>query len=806
MNAAEIRLALEKLNVLGRVLYVAAHPDDENTGLISFFSNGALFDTAYLSLTRGDGGQNLIGAELGEALGLIRTQELIEARKIDGGEQFFSRAVDFGYSKSSAETLRIWDREKILADTVWVVRKFRPDIIITRFPVEDDRTHGHHTASAQLAVEAFHAAADPNRFKEQLQFVSTWQPTRILWNASTFFFRMRNQPFDATGLIKLEAGGYQPLLGKSFPEIAAASRTMHKSQGFGAGIDRGERTEYFKFLDGKPVEGENVLSGIDATWNRVPKSAEIAKQISAILERYDVKQPSASVPALLKLRQSLGKIPDEFWRDDKLQELDRIIAASLGLHIAAITEKPVAQPGSSVGLQLEVMNRSTIPVQLKSFRTLNEQQPGEAAPLPPNELVTRKATVQLPADHPLSQPYWLREKSTTGTFAVADQQLIGQPENDPAFPVEVTVTIDGQDLLYSAAPRFRRVDRVAGEVSQSLVVAPPVFVQLPRQAFVFPNPQPKRVDLRVISAVDNFSGEVALEAPAGWKIEPASARVELKGADSETVLTFQIAPPAEAGDATLRAFITAGERQPAFSRQRIEYPHIEPQTLIPPAEAKLVRADVQSTARRIGYIVGAGDTIPDNLTDIGLNVQLLADHEINAANLKQFDAVVLGIRAYNVHASRIGTWYPQLLSYARNGGVVIVQYNTTPGPKPEHFPAPLRLSRERVTDETAEVRMPAADHPLLNRPNKITAADFAGWVQERGLYFADEWAPEWTPILSSNDPGEKPQDGGLLVAQVESGWFVYTGYAFFRQLPAGVPGAYRLFANMLSLTAEAAAD
>ena len=308
MNAAEIRLALEKLNVLGRVLYVAAHPDDENTGLIAYWANGALYDAAYLSMTRGDGGQNLIGPELREQLGVIRTQELLAARRLDHGQQFFTRANDFGFSKSVGETLRIWDREKILADTVWVIRKFRPDVVVTRFALEDDATHGHHTASAQLAQEAFRAAADPKRFPEQLKFVQPWQPTRLLWNTSQFFFRARNIPFDPTGLIAVEAGGYQPLLGKSYPEIAAASRTMHKSQGFGVDIERGARTEYFKFLEGKPVEGGNLFSGIDTTWARVPQRRASRRKSAGSLPSYDMTQPAKSVPALLELRKLLQKM------------------------------------------------------------------------------------------------------------------------------------------------------------------------------------------------------------------------------------------------------------------------------------------------------------------------------------------------------------------------------------------------------------------------------------------------------------------------------------------------------------------
>jgi LmbE family N-acetylglucosaminyl deacetylase len=801
MDAAEIRLALEKLNVLGRVLYVAAHPDDENTGLIAYWANGALYDAAYLSLTRGDGGQNLIGPELREQLGVIRTQELLAARRIDHGRQFFTRANDFGFSKSKEETLRIWDRDKILADVVWVIRKFKPDVVVTRFTADDDATHGHHSASAQLAQEAFRAAADPKRFPEQLQFVSVWQPTRLLWNTSAFFFRARNQPFDKTGLVEINAGGYQPLLGKSYAEIAAASRTMHKSQGFGVNIERGEQKEYFKFLDGKPVEAGNLFSGVDTTWARVANAAGLSEKMRSLLDRYDAKQPSASVPALLEIRKSLAAMRDDFWAKTKLTEIDAIIAACLGLHLEAVTEKPYAQPGEPVALQVEAINRSPVSVQFKSMRLANEGPAKIEAALPLNELVTKKATVTLPPATPFSQPYWLRDEGTIGTFAVADQTLIGRPENPPALPVEVTVAVDGQEISYPIEARFRKLDRVQGEVTQPLVIAPPVTVDIPRPVFVFGNAQPKSINVRVIAAAENFVGQLALEAPAGWKVEPASAPVELHGADSETSCVFQITPLEKPGEGMLRAFTVdnSGKRQEAFGGIRIDYPHIEPQTLIPRAEAKLVRADIQNKAPHVGYIPGAGDAIPESLREIGSDVEVLNNDQVKAEYLARFDAVVLGVRAYNVNPVRMGAWFPELLAYAKKGGVVVVQYNTTPGPKPEQLPRPLRVSRDRVTDENAEVRILAPDHPLLNTPNKITAADFNGWVQERGLYFADQWDPAWKPILSSNDPGEKPRDGGLLVTRCDDGWFIYTGYSWFRELPAGVPGAYRLFANMISL-------
>ncbi len=793
LDSAQIRLALEKLNVLGRVLYVAAHPDDENTSLIAYWANGALYDTAYLSVTRGDGGQNLIGPELRDQLGVIRTQELLAARQIDHGRQFFTRANDFGFSKSPEETLRIWDREKILADVVWVIREFRPDLIVTRFPTEDSDTHGHHTASARLTSEAFRAAGDPQRFPEQLRFVQVWQPARLLWNSwQSFRAASRNEPFDPTGLISLEAGGYQPLLGKSYAEIAAASRSMHKSQGFGAEINRGERKEYFKFLEGKPVENGGIFDGIDTTWARLPKGAEVSAKIRDVLNHFDATQPSASVPALLDLRKTLRALGDDPWVAQKRTELDGIIGACLGLHLEAVAERAAAQPGTSLTIQIEAINRSPTEVKLKSPVEKN---------LPPNELVTEKITVELPKDLPFSEPYWLRQRGTIGTYVVADQTLIGRPENPPPFPVDLTLQVGDEEITYSVETRFRNVDRVAGETSEPLVIAPTAFVELPQPLFVFGNEQAKAITLRVIAAAEDFSGDLALEVPAGWKLQPASIPVKLEGASSETSCTFQLTPPAAAGEGVLRAvFVSAaGEPSAAFSKERIEYPHIEPQTLISPAQARLVRAKIDNKARLVGYIPGAGDAVPECLREIGSEVKVLTNPEIRAQNLAQFDAVVLGVRSYNVHPERMDAWSRELLAYAEGGGVVLVQYNTTPGPKPEQLPHPLHVSHDRVTDETAEVRVLAPDHPVLNFPNKITAQDFAGWVQERGLYFPDQWDSAWAPLLSSNDPGEKPLDGGLLVTRCGKGWFIYTGYSWFRELPAGVPGAYRIFANMISL-------
>lgn len=799
MNAAEIQLALQKLNVLGRVLYIAAHPDDENTNLIALWANSSLYRTAYLSVTRGDGGQNLIGPELGERLGVIRTHELLAARRLDHGQQFFTRAVDFGFSKSAAETLRIWDRDKILADIVWTIRRWKPDVIVTRFSPDDDKTHGHHTASALLAREAFQAAADPKRFPEQLASVEVWKPTRIVWNTSPFFFQNRNLPFDPAGLTTVEAGGFSPLLGKAFTEIAAASLSMHKSQGVGRSPGRGARKEYFKLLDGAPMK-ESLFDGIDTTWGRVPKSEAIAGKVKQLLATFIPADPAASVPKLLELRKELATSDKKEWFTEKLGEVDSLIAACAGLHIESSTTVATISASQTLPIKLEAINRSNVPVQLVEARTpISGQDLRLDIPLPQNQFVVKDLTPALPKDVTYTQPYWLRKPPAPGTFTVDDQQLIGLAENPPPFPVEVVVRVGEQNLRYSVDTKYRSVDPVVGEVRQNLVLAPPVFANLQSSVFVFGDDKPKTVQVRVTASTGAVRGDLRIEAPKGWQIQPASVPLEMRAADAESFATFTINPPPNPGEGTLRAIVKVDGQDYSFARERISYQHIGVHTLMPPAEAKIVRADIKKRGELIGYIPGAGDDIPQSLQQIGYNVKTLDGSEITAEYLKRFDAVVLGIRAYNTQ-DRIAAWQAELLAYVKAGGVVVAQYTTTADLKTKEIgPFLFEISRDRVTDETAEIRILAPDHPLLNSPNKISGDDFKGWVQERGLYFPNKWDANWTALLSCNDPGEKPLDGGLLVAKSGQGYFVYTGYAFFRQLPAGVPGAYRLFANMVSL-------
>jgi hypothetical protein len=672
-------------------------------------------------------------------------------------------------------------------------------VIVTRFSPEDEKTHGHHTASAILAREAFSAAADPNRFPEQLAFVKPWQATRLVWNTSPFFFTNRNLPFDPTGLTVLEAGGYNPLLGKAYTEIAATSISMHKSQGVGGAPRRGARKEYFKPLEGQPMTS-SLVEGVDTTWSRVANSESVAAQISQIISKFNPADPAASVPDLLKLRQTMSEIQDQSWIAEKKAQLDKIIAACLGLHVEASAATGTFTPGQTAPIKLEAINRSKVPVTLQEARFPNTGDSNKIdAALPSNELVSKDLSCRIPDDAPYSQPYWLRKPSALGTFAVDNQKLIGLPENPPALPVEVVLQVSGQQLRYTVDTKYRTADTLPSEVPRQLVIAPPVFANVVDSVFVFATSEPKPVSVRVAAATEPVKGELKLAVPQGWEVTPASIPIDLKAADAEMVATFTIKPPNQNGEGTLRAIVSIDGRDYSLERVRISYPHIGVQTLMPPAEAKLVRADILKKGERIGYIPGAGDDVPESLRQIGYSVKMLSEPEITAKNLAQFSAVVLGIRAYNTQ-DRISNWLPELFAYVNEGGVVIAQYNTLADLKTNQFgPYPLEISRDRVTDENAQVRVLEPNNPLMNIPNKITPKDFDGWVQERGLYFPNKWDPAWTPILSCNDPKEKPLDGGLLVAKSGKGFFVYTSYSWFRQLPAGVPGAYRLFANMLSL-------
>ncbi len=795
-SAGSILRELQRLRETGRVLYVAAHPDDENTRLIAYLANERHVATAYLSLTRGDGGQNLIGPELRDALGVIRTQELLAARRVDGGRQFFSRANDFGYSKSADEALTVWDRDEVLADTVRVIRQFRPDVIVTRFSPDMGGTHGHHTASAVMAREAFALAADPEAFAEELGHLPPWQPKRVVWNAWSWGGRQWE------GALKLDVGGYDPIRGESYGEIAARSRSQHKSQGFGAVGSRGEAEEQFVLLVGEPMTTD-LLDGVSDKWAQVDGGAAIAAQLDVILQDFDPRAPGAIVPELLAVKRALAGLPDsDAIVREKRAQLDGILAAALGLYAEATVASARVVPGEELALKQTVVRRSDAPVSV-TWKRIHYTADGETVAidrvLSPNRNETVETTRTLPADTALTHPYWLELPSTAGMAQVADHDLIGLPENAPAYELVFEFSVDGETLLVPVAPEQVTQDRVRGELRDHLQVIAPVSVQFATALEHFAPGETRDVVVEVTAARGNLAGSLAVTVPAGWSVTPAARAFTLAESGDSAAATFRVTAPPRTEAVKLQIAATVEDRSFNRTPQVVAYDHIPVQVLQPPATLTAMSFDLQTRGERVGYLPGAGDSTAEALTLMGYDVRTLTPADLTPAGLSGLDAVVVGIRAFNTMPElkdRSGA----LWDFVAAGGNVIVQYNTNGGLDGAAVgPYPLSLSRDRVTDENAVVTLLAPEHPALVGTNQITAADFEGWVQERGLYFPNQWDAAYTPLLSMGDPGEEPTQGSLLVAPHGEGWFVYTGLSFFRELPAGVPGAYRLLANLVSL-------
>lgn len=796
LSSADILLSLKKLNVLGSVLYVAAHPDDENTRLISYFGNEELMNTGYLSVTRGDGGQNLIGTEIGPALGIIRTQELLEARKVDGGQQFFTRGKDFGFSKHPDETFTIWDKEKVLYDMVWVIRNFQPDIIITRFNTEPGTTHGHHTASAILANEAFEAAADKGKFPDQLKHVDVWQTKKLFWNTSSWFFD--KDKFDTTGLVTLDAGKYNPIIGKSYSEIAAESRTMHKSQGFGSSGARGSSKEYLKPLKGHN-HNDDIFKGINASWSRVEGGAPIGNILMNAINNYDPAQPEKVVPQLLEANKLMADLPEGHWKQIKSKELQKVLEACLGLYIEVSAHDFSVTPGDSLLLKTEIINRSSATVELKKicYKTISEDSVTQFQ-LKNNEPLFLQKKIRTPEELSYSHPYWLKEEGSLGMYQVDDLEVIGKPQNEPAMEVAFQLLVNNISIEVIRPVIYKRNDPVRGEQYRPFEIIPPATVNMKDGVIIFASNEPKKLSLVVKAGKANVKGLVSLDLPAGWKSEPGSIPVTIAQKNEEVVVEFKVFPAVKETSHEVLAKVEVDGETYTKSYYSISYDHIPNQIMLYEASSKVVKLDIKTNSKNIGYLMGAGDEVPLSLRQIGYNVTILNENDLSLAKLKAFDAVIIGIRAYNT-VDKLRFVQPVLMEYVNQGGNMIVQYNTSGGlVMSEMGPYPFKLGRDRVTVEEAEVRFLKPNHPILNYPNKITSKDFENWVQERGLYFASEWDAKYEPIFSINDPGETPKEGSLLIGKYGKGNFIFTGLSFFRQLPAGVPGAYRLFANMIS--------
>ena len=793
LDGAELKLAVKKLSVLGSALYIAAHPDDENTALLASLAKGRLVRAAYLAVTRGEGGQNLIGSEQGDEMGVIRTQELLAARRVDGAEQYFTRAIDFGYSKTSEETMEIWGRGKIVSDIVWVIRKLRPDVIMTRFSPTLGG-HGNHTSSAILAEEAFAASGDPNRFPEQLKYVKPWKAKRLVFNTARFF----DASFDTVKAVKIDVGEYNALLGRSYTEIAGMSRTNHKSQGFGAAQTRGPNINYFRHTGGDSAK-KDLFDGVDLSWSRVKGGEIVAGILTEVDRTFEPERPSESLSLLLKAYDEIAKLRDDYWIDLKTNELLEVIKLCSGLWLDANASDFSAVPGTQVKINATAINRSNSVVSVDSVAAPYTPVAVLRQPLKRNVPLQTALQSNLPGDVPYSSPFWLRTPPDKGSYNISDQTLVGTAQNTPPLNVTWYVTIQGHSFAFESPVQYRWVDPVDGELYRPLEIIPAVALNLHEKVFVFSNEDEKPVTLTLKSGSANARGTVRLILPQGWSSKPESISFELKAKNDEQVVNFSVRSSKSATSGSFSAEATVDGKPVSHGMTTIRYKHIPPQTLFPEAYGKLVRMDLNKNGRTVGYIMGAGDEIPTALRQMGYQVTLLTDDDLANRTLTNVDVIVAGVRAYNTRPA-LRTYQKRLMEYVQNGGTYIVQYVTQQRQESENIgPYPFNVSRDRVTVEDAPVKFVNPQHPLVNYPNKITSDDFKGWIQEIGLYFADKWDAKYDSVIASADPGESLKSGGLLHASYGKGHYVYTGLSFFRQLPAGVPGAYRLFSNLLSV-------
>ena len=805
-SSTDIYHSIEKLNFLGTALYVAAHPDDENTRLISYFSNEVKARTGYLSITRGDGGQNLIGPELRELLGVLRTQELLAARRVDGGEQFFTRANDFGYSKHPDETLRIWNKDEVLADVIWVIRNFKPDIIVNRF---DHRTkgttHGHHTSSAILGLEAFDLAADGKAYPEQLELTEIWQTKRIFFNTSWWFYGSREnfEKADKSNMLKIDTGVYYPLLGLSNNEIAATASSQHRCQGFGRLNSRGSQDEYIELIKGDlPSDPNDLFEGIDTSWSRIEGGTPIGDILYEVERNFNFQDPTSHLPQLIEAHKLLKSIKDSHWREIKLVELEDLIAAVSGLYLEASAEDSSAYPGSKIGINIEAINRSTAKMELSSVEIGNAVEEFTNSALKNNVKTTSKISLDIPEDAAFTGHYWLSKPWTIGMYQVNDQALIGQPEEPTAYSAVFNVQIDGYNIPFTrpVIHRYSKPDK--GELYRPFNILPKATAAFSDKVLVFADSEPLEIPLTITAHKDSLLGQVQLQSPNGWHIDNDTRDISIMKKGDQSTVVFRITPPAMEDEGYIRPVLRVNGREISKELVNIAYDHIPSQAVLLDSKAKVVRLNIEKYGEHIGYIVGAGDKVPESLEQIGYQVHIIDPLDIEEGMLDKYDAIVTGIRAYNV-LDNLKFKQKFLFDYVNRGGNLIIQYNTAGRWAPQYkdiAPYPLTLSRDRVTDENAQIDIIAPDHPLVNFPNPITEKDFSGWVQERGLYFPNQWDPTFTPILSMKDEGdEKATQGGLLVAPYGKGHYIYTGLSFFRELPAGVPGAFKLFANMLSI-------
>jgi len=794
-SAGKIRQNIKKIGVLGSVLYFAAHPDDENTRIISYFSNEKLYETAYFSLTRGDGGQNLIGDEKGDLLGVIRTQELLQARNIDGGKQYFSRAVDFGYSKTVEETLTMWNEDSILYDAVWVIREFQPDVIITRFPPDDRAGHGHHTASAVIAIKAMDLAADPTVFPDQLKRFSTWQVKRLFINTGKWWEPNIDSLYNQMDgkYARVNVGEYNSILGESYGEIAGKSRSQHKTQGFGAELSKGNNWEYLEYNKGEAFSSE-VMENVVTSWTRIGKYDVLENEIKNCYENFNENEPWKSVKQLLEIRKQIAATSDDHWKQIKTKEVNEIIASCMGLIAEVLSPDEMWVLGNKEKLNLKVINRSAYPLKVKEIKSYGYDSLFTNTSLVQNEWMEIERSFSLSSDKS-SHPYWLRNDHDA-FFQISDKGLTGKPEISVAPIFKFVFDLGNDEALEIEVPvTYKYVDRVKGELSHTVFISPEMIIHPISELILFKPGEKKQIEFQVssMSVTGKYFFYPGLEN--GW-IGPEKVEIDFKSVGKPVYVSIEVQAPNKGSELIIRPYIKIGDKRYNQDRMILDYDHIEAQMLSPIVHDNLVSLDVNISGEHIAYLEGAGDEVPKMLTEMGYHVTMIGVEDLGKG-LSQYDAILFGVRAYNVFPE-LANYHENIMAYVSEGGRVVMQYNTSRGMDLPLGPYPFSLSRDRVTDENAQTTINDASDPILNFPNKITEADFDNWVQERGLYFASDWDKKYRSPLSWKDPGEDPSSGSLLVTDYGEGVYVYTSISFFRQLPAGVPGAYRLFSNIIS--------
>jgi LmbE family N-acetylglucosaminyl deacetylase len=837
--------ALQRARTTASAMHTGAHPDDEDTALIARLARGDHARTAYLALNRGEGGQNIIGLELFDALGVLRTEELLQARALDGGDQFFTQAFDFGFTRTMAEAAAKWDEGRILGDMVRALRLYRPLVVLSRFTGTPADGHGQHQLAGRLTPLAVQAAGDPSQFPDQIAAGLRPWTVKKLYVGQGFRSLPGNEP-----TLQLPTGIFDPVLGRTFAEIAMEGRSQHKSQEMGTIERRGPQTSGLRLVSGPSPAGgaseQSVFDGLDTSLAGLPALAGLpvgalaeplaraTKALDAALHDLDPRRPIGIAPqvaaALAAVREARslasGTTGNEAARSDadfllaiKASQLTDALVRASGLEIDVLTDRDSAAPGESTRVSVNVFVPDGAPVDIEAVTLrapagwATEPAPPQAASASENPLArffretptrTDAFQVTVAADAAFSQPYWLATPRQAEVFDWSTTTIRNLPFAPPDIVAVLKLRVGGASLTLERGAEYRYADSVRGEIRRTFDVVPGITVAFDERLHLVSTATPAtphRVVVRLQSqTLSAAAGAVRLTAPAGWTVEPREAPFTMTARGEREAVSFTVTPPREVapGAYALGAEASAGGRVYKTAMRVIDYPHIQRHRLYEPAQAVARVLDLKVAPVKVGYVMGSGDLVPDAIRRMGLDVSLIDEEQLAAGDLSRFDTIVVGVRASESRPGFV-TSNTRLLQYVRDGGTLIVQYQQTDYPTRKLTPFPA-AGNTRVTDERAAVTVLQPQHPLFTFPNRIAADDWSGWVQERNLYAFETFDPQYVPLLQTQDPGEPLQQSGELYARLGKGHYVYTSYAWFRQLPAGVPGAYRLFANLLSLS------